>query len=256
MSRHFHIHSLYKYTHMYYILCLFPPSITNVCIYRPPWWPSVKEFACNTGDVGLTPGSGSFPGKGNGHPLQYSCPEIPWTAQTWCTAVHGIAESQAWLSDWTALNWTEYAQFIQYRPCRNTFNALFLLVYSVLDTFHHFKHNTNIISYVPHNNLVRNLFSFYSWGDQGTERLNHLFSEVQIINCGVRIWIQGIRDQSHVLNPWALLPHGQDLPFPTTHWDRASHDSLHRLDLLGFRELSPCLDFFFLPCDGYFYVSV
>ena len=223
---------------------------------RPPWWPCVKEFACNTGDVGLTPGSGSFPGKGNGHPLQYSCPEIPWTAQTWCTAVHGIAESQAWLSDWTALNWTEYAQFIQYRPCRNTFNALFLMVCSVLDTFHHFKHNTNIISYVPHNNLVKNLFSFYSWGDQGTERLNHLSSEVQIINCGVRIWIQGIRDQSHVLNPWALLPHGQDLSFPTTHWDRASHDSLQRLDLLGFRELSPCLDFFFLPCDGYFYVSV
>ena len=31
--------------------------------------------------------------------------EIPWTAQAWRTAVHGIAKSQAWLSNWT--NWTE-----------------------------------------------------------------------------------------------------------------------------------------------------
>ena len=30
-----------------------------------------KEFACNVGDVGLIPGSGRFPGGGNGNPLQY-----------------------------------------------------------------------------------------------------------------------------------------------------------------------------------------
>ena len=28
-------------------------------------------------DVGLTPGSGRFPGVGNGNPLQYSCLENP-----------------------------------------------------------------------------------------------------------------------------------------------------------------------------------
>ena len=31
-----------------------------------------KEFACNAGDPGLIPGSGSSPGKGIGYPFQYS----------------------------------------------------------------------------------------------------------------------------------------------------------------------------------------
>ena len=30
-----------------------------------------KESACNTGDLGSIPGSGSSPGEGTGHPLQY-----------------------------------------------------------------------------------------------------------------------------------------------------------------------------------------
>ena len=30
-----------------------------------------KESACNAGDLGLIPGSGRFPGKGIGYPLQY-----------------------------------------------------------------------------------------------------------------------------------------------------------------------------------------
>ena len=32
-----------------------------------------KESTCNTGNSGLIPGSGRFPGEGNGNPLQYSC---------------------------------------------------------------------------------------------------------------------------------------------------------------------------------------
>ena len=43
------------------------------------WWLSVKESACNAGDMGLIPGSGRSLGEGNGNPLQYSCWEIPWT---------------------------------------------------------------------------------------------------------------------------------------------------------------------------------
>ena len=35
-----------------------------------------KEFACNAGDQGSIPGSGRYPGKGNGNPLLYSCLEI------------------------------------------------------------------------------------------------------------------------------------------------------------------------------------
>ena len=36
-----------------------------------------KTSACNEGDLGLIPGSGRFPGEGNGNPLQYSCLENP-----------------------------------------------------------------------------------------------------------------------------------------------------------------------------------
>ena len=37
----------------------------------------IKTSACNAGDLGSTPGSGRFPGEGNGNPLQYSCLENP-----------------------------------------------------------------------------------------------------------------------------------------------------------------------------------
>ena len=36
-----------------------------------------KPSVCNAGDPGLIPGSGRFPGEGNGNPLQYSCLENP-----------------------------------------------------------------------------------------------------------------------------------------------------------------------------------
>ena len=36
-----------------------------------------KESAYNAGDLGLIPGSGRFPGEGNGNPLHYSCLENP-----------------------------------------------------------------------------------------------------------------------------------------------------------------------------------
>ena len=32
----------------------------------------VKVSACNAGDPGSIPGSGRYPGEGNGNPLQYS----------------------------------------------------------------------------------------------------------------------------------------------------------------------------------------
>ena len=34
-----------------------------------------KESACNARDLGSIPGSGIYPGEGNGNPLQYSCLE-------------------------------------------------------------------------------------------------------------------------------------------------------------------------------------
>ena len=36
-----------------------------------------KESTCSAGDLGSIPGLGGFPGRGHGHPLQYSCLENP-----------------------------------------------------------------------------------------------------------------------------------------------------------------------------------
>ena len=40
-------------------------------------------------------------GEGNGTPLQYSCLENPMDGGPWKAAVHGVASSQTWLSDFT-----------------------------------------------------------------------------------------------------------------------------------------------------------
>ena len=37
----------------------------------------------NAGDLGSIPGSGKFPGEGNGNPLQYSCLENPMDGGAW-----------------------------------------------------------------------------------------------------------------------------------------------------------------------------
>ena len=42
-----------------------------------------EESACNTGDAGLIPGSGRFPGVENDIPLQYSCLKNPMDRGTW-----------------------------------------------------------------------------------------------------------------------------------------------------------------------------
>ena len=43
----------------------------------------------------------SVPREGNGTPLQYSCLENPMDGGAWWAAVHGVAKSQTWLSDFT-----------------------------------------------------------------------------------------------------------------------------------------------------------
>ena len=44
----------------------------------------VKHLSDNVGDLGLIPGSGRFPGEGNGNPPQYSCRENPMDKGAWC----------------------------------------------------------------------------------------------------------------------------------------------------------------------------
>ena len=57
-----------------------------------------EESACNAGDLGSIPGLGSSPGGGKGYLLQYSGLENSMD----CT-VHGITNSQTWLSDFHLL---------------------------------------------------------------------------------------------------------------------------------------------------------
>ena len=58
-----------------------------------------KESACNAEDPGSTPGSGKSPGEGNNYPLQCSCLENPMDSGAWWVTIHGVAKSQAQLSN-------------------------------------------------------------------------------------------------------------------------------------------------------------
>ena len=57
-----------------------------------------KESACNARDPGLIPGSGRFPGVGNGKPLQYSCLKNSRDSGAWWARVRGVTQSQTCLS--------------------------------------------------------------------------------------------------------------------------------------------------------------
>ena len=59
----------------------------------------VKNPPAKEGDLGSIPGSGRFPGEGNGNPLQYSCLENSMDRGAWQPTVHGVAKSQTQLND-------------------------------------------------------------------------------------------------------------------------------------------------------------
>ena len=57
----------------------------------------VKNLPANAGDVrdkSLIPGSGRFPGGGNGNPLWCSCLENPTDREAWQATVHRVTKSQ------------------------------------------------------------------------------------------------------------------------------------------------------------------
>ena len=60
-----------------------------------------KESGCisgGTGDVGLIPGSGRFPGEEHGYPPQYSCLQNSMDRGDWWATVHGVTQTWTWLS--------------------------------------------------------------------------------------------------------------------------------------------------------------
>ena len=63
----------------------------------------VKNPPANAGDMGLIPRLGRFPEGRHGNPLQYSFLENPMDRGAWkaAAAVHGVAEGQIGLSDYT-----------------------------------------------------------------------------------------------------------------------------------------------------------
>ena len=61
----------------------------------------VKASANNAGDLGSIPGLGRSLGEGNGNPLQYSCLENLMDGGAWWARVHGVANNQTRLSDFT-----------------------------------------------------------------------------------------------------------------------------------------------------------
>ena len=64
----------------------------------------LKNLPANVEDVGLIPGLGRSPGKGNGNPLQYSCLGNPMDREVWQATVHGVAKSWLQLSNYTKNN--------------------------------------------------------------------------------------------------------------------------------------------------------
>ena len=85
-----------------------------------------KASVYNAGDLGSIPGSGRFPGEGNGNPLQYSRLENPMDGGGWCP---WVAKSQTQLSDFTFtfLRKHELSLYINIRYFSSTSSLNFLI---------------------------------------------------------------------------------------------------------------------------------
>ena len=118
----------------------------------------VKNLPTNAGDardVGSTHELGRSPGVGNGTPLQYSCLGNPMDRGSWRAAVHGVAESQTWLSTHAGmLQNTRFAErdcvLFKVLHCKIK-NVLFILcvfVWKVLETSVHGILQARILEWV------------------------------------------------------------------------------------------------------------
>ena len=69
--------------------------IISIFQYRPCSFPGgsvVKKPPAKAGEVGSIPGSGRFPGEGNGNPSKQYCLEKSMDREAWWATVHGVTK--------------------------------------------------------------------------------------------------------------------------------------------------------------------
>ena len=98
----------------------------------------------------LISGSGRYPGKGNGYPLQYSCLEYPMDRGPWQATVHGFTKSQTWPSTRT-LTHIEYNIY-------NCFNQSNLQSHIVALTYNFYWRNSSLIVFFTQSVLYNWIF--------------------------------------------------------------------------------------------------
>ena len=90
-------------SHVYNILVLFYQSIFTLLDF--PGGSVVKNPPANAGDIGSTRGSGRFPRKGNGSPLQYSCLENSMDRGAWWAIVLRVRHNWATNTFTHSIDW-------------------------------------------------------------------------------------------------------------------------------------------------------
>ena len=87
---------------MYILLTFAVPSIQRWSLCAQPFSMSCSYDLTSRmqGKWNLATVTWSY-GEGNGTPLQYSCLENPMDGGAWWAAVHGVAKSRTWLSNFT-----------------------------------------------------------------------------------------------------------------------------------------------------------
>ena len=81
----------------------FPISLPYYCLTFENHHPSECDVVSHCGLICIPLMTKA--GEGNGTPLQYSCMENPMDGGAWWAAVHGVARSRTWLSDFTFTHW-------------------------------------------------------------------------------------------------------------------------------------------------------